>query len=382
MDDDDRLRQPLARAYRARGRRRRRLGRAVRLPLALAILLLAGRVDAALPGGAYVRALLLVGAAAVVDAAAGLPLAVAAERDARAVGLSRLTNRLWIRDRFRGALVAGGLGAPMVLALLWAQRTWPDGWPLAAWAAGFALSVLLAVVFPVLLLPLFVSSSPLPPGDLRTMVDELVDASGVRIGDVRTLHLGERTSAGNAMVAGLGPSRRILLGDTLLEEGPTRGGDPLLEPRRADLVAETRAVLAHELAHQKSADTARFLALSLLTGLVEWQAAASLLARLPHALAHGGAGRPAALPALLVLLGLVGLPLGLLTAGFSRRRERAADAFAVSLVPGPLLARAFERLARNGLAELEPPVLERLQASHPPLGERIERARRAPQPVR
>ena len=291
---DDPLRQRIARPYRARVRRRRRLGLAVRLGLVVAFVLAAGRLDADLPGGPYARGLLLVGLIAVVDAVAGLPFAIAGERDARGVGLSRLSDRAWIRDRARGALLGAALGGPVVAGLLGAQRTWPGGWPLVAWAAATGLSVLLAIVFPVLLLPLFVRSSPLPPGDLRAMVSGLVETSGVRIADVRTLHLGERTSAGNAMVAGLGPSRRILLGDTLLAEQQAVGDDPLLSPSRAELVEETRAVLAHELGHQRHGDVLRFLALSAVTGAGQWIAAAFLLSELPHVLAHGGAGRPAA----------------------------------------------------------------------------------------
>lgn len=375
---EDRLRQREARAYRARVRRRRRLSFTIRLPLIVALLLGAGWLDRGLAGGPYARALLLIGIAVLVDELVGLPLALAGERDARAVGLSRLDTRAWARDRLRGAALLVGLGTPAIVALLWAQRTWPDGWWLAAWLAALALEVLLTVLFPILLLPLFVRSSPLPAGDLRSLVEELVERSGVTVADVRSLQLGARTSAGNAMVAGLGPTRRILLGDTLLEAGESEsGGDPLLAPSRGNLLAETRAVLAHELAHHKHRDTVRFLILSAVMGMIEWLLAGRVLGALPRALAHGGVGHPAALPALLVLIALIAAPLGLLTAAVSRNREWAADAYAVTLVDGASLARAFERLTRNGLAELDPPRLDRLRASHPPLGARIARARQA-----
>ena len=241
---EDRLRQRDARAYRARVRRRRRLALTIRLPLVVALLLGAGWLDHVLAGGPYVRALLLIGIASLVDGLVGLPFALAGESDARAVGVSRLDTRAWARDRLRGAALLVLLGVPAIVALLWAQRAWPDGWWLAAWLAALALEALLTVLFPILLLPLFVRSAPLPAGDLRSLVEELVERSGVTIADVRSLQLGARTSAGNAMVAGLGPTRRILLGDTLLEAGePEPGGDPLLAPSREDLLAETRAVL-------------------------------------------------------------------------------------------------------------------------------------------
>jgi STE24 endopeptidase len=108
---------------------------------------------------------------------------------------------------------------------------------------------------------------------------------------------------------------------------------------------------------------------------VTWLLAAWVLERLPGALAHGGAGDPAALPALGLSLGLVALPLGLLTAWHSRRRERAADAYARRLADPAAFGRAMERLVVSNLAELEPPRLSQLRASHPAPAERIAASR-------
>jgi Zn-dependent protease with chaperone function len=95
------------------------------------------------------------------------------------------------------------------------------------------------------------------------------------------------------------------------------------------------------------------------------------------AVAHGGAGDPAALPALALVLGLVAVPLDLLGAWHSRRREWAADRYAVGLADPEAFARGFERLVAANLAELEPPRLERVRASHPSPAARIAAARRA-----
>ena len=185
-----------------------------------------------------------------------------------------------------------------------------------------------------MLLPLFLRSEPLPPGPLRDVADDLVVRSRLRVRDVRLLRLSEKTSASNAAVVGFGPTRRILLGDTL--EG----------------LDETGAVLAHELGHHAHRDLLRGLGLEAVASAVTIGVAAALLAVLPTALVHGGAGDPASLPAFALCLGLAGLPVGLVTAWHSRRRERAADAYAARLADPDAFARALERLVATNLAEL------------------------------
>ena len=222
----------------------------------------------------------------------------------------------------------------------------------------------------MLLLPLFLRSEPLAPGALRTMAEELVARSGLHVSDIRLLLMSEKTTSANAAVVGLGPTRRILLGDTLT-------GDEADDGR----LAESRAVLAHELAHHAHGDMWRGLALEAASSLLAWPVAAALLAQLPTALAHGGAGDPASLPAFALSFGVVSLPLGLVTAWHSRRRERAADAYAYRLADGESFARALERLVASNLGELVPPWLTQMRSSHPPSGERIAAARgRQPSP--
>jgi STE24 endopeptidase len=360
------LRQDEARAYRRAQRRRGRYGTAVSLAVIVAGALVADTVDDALPGPAPVRAALLVLLLGAVHEAFELPFAVAGHRAAVAAGLSVQSGRSWLADRAKGWLIAAVLGLPAVALLVAAQRAFPDGWPFLAWAASLLLAVVITVVAPVLLLPLFLRSERLGPGPLRTMADELVAASGLRVGDVRLLIMSEKTTGSNAAVVGLGPTRRILLGDTLTGDD----GD-------AERLAETRAVLAHELAHHAHGDMWRGLGLEAATSLVLWPLAAAVLAVLPAALAHGGAGDPAALPAFALAYGVLALPFGLVASWQSRQRERAADAYAYRLADGESFARAMERLVATNLAELTPPWLTRVRGSHPPSGERIAAARQA-----
>ena len=364
------LRQDEARTYRRAARRRGRFATGASLTVLFLAALTAGWIDDRLPGPAPLRAALLVLVAGVVHEAVQLPLGFAGHRAAAAAGLSVQSVSGWFADRAKAWLIAAVLGLPAVALLVAGQRQFPDGWPYLAWGASLVLSLVLSVVAPVLLLPLFLRSEPLAPGALRTVAEELVARSGLRVCDVRLLLLSEKTTSANAAVVGLGPTRRILLGDTLT-------GDENDDGR----LAEARAVLAHELAHHAHGDMWRGLALEASSSLLAWPIAAALLDRLPTALAHGGAGDPAALPAFALVFGIVSLPLGLVTAWHSRRRERAADAYAYALADGESFARAMERLVASNLGELVPPRLSQIRSSHPPSGERITAARAAVSPT-
>src|SRR5204863_8547176 len=118
-----------------------------------------------------------------------------------------------------------------------------------AWAAAVALSALLAVAWPVLLLPLFLKSEPLAEGRLADELWRTARAAGVRVRELRLLHMGDKTSAANAMVAGLGPTLRVYVGDTIAEGVDAEEG-----------ITDTRLVLAHELGHHAHRDVWRLIA--------------------------------------------------------------------------------------------------------------------------
>ena len=191
---------------------------------------------------------------------------------------------------------------------------------------------------------------------------EDVRTAGIAVRELRVLHLGEKTSAGNAMVAGIGPTRRIYVGDTLSEDAD--------EDERID---ETCVVLAHELGHHVHGDPWRLLAFSAI-GLGVGVAGAALAVA---AWAPDGAGHLTSLPALVLGFSVASALASPLGGWYSRRRERAADAYAVRVTGrGEVFARALERLCAQNLSELRPPRLwHALTASHPMPCERIAAAR-------
>jgi STE24 endopeptidase len=363
--------QPDQRAARAYGRARRRMGRAsalLRVVLVVAGALAGRRIADGLgvPGPLILDALVFTLIAGGLLELTLLPFALARYRLSRQARISRQSVREWLGDLLKGGLLALVFGTLAIAAVVWLARVEPRWWWAIAAVASIAVELLMTAVAPVLLVPIFLRSRPLAEGALRDDLLGLAGRAGVSVGSVRVLQAGAKTAAANAAVMGMGPTRRIVLTDTLIDESA-------VDDRS---ISEVRAVLGHELGHHRSRDLWRFAVLGALSTFATFGAGAWLVDRLPHALAHGGPRTLAGVPALALCLGLVGWPLSLVSAWYSRRRERAADAFGFEVAGDPdAFARALEGLCRTNLAEYWPPRLVRLRASHPAPGERIARAR-------
>jgi STE24 endopeptidase len=291
-----------------------------------------------------------------------LPFSYAGYRLSRLHGLSRQTTGGWLADQAKGRMIGLLLGGGAALGILAIQRAAGDWWPLPAWIAAMVLVVALSVLWPVVLLPIFLKSEPLADGRLADELWRTVRETGVPVREMRLLHMGEKTSAANAMVAGLGPTLRVYVGDTIAD-----GAD------QETALTDTRLVLAHELGHHARSDVWRMLgwtAVSVAIGLAgAWVAVREL--------SPDGPGHLTALPALVLGFSLATAMIGPLGAAYSRRRERAADAYAVEVTgEGERYAETFERLVAQNLLELHPPRLwHALTASHPMPAERIDAAR-------
>ena len=167
-------------------------------------------------------------------------------------------------------------------------------------AGSLAVELLFTVITPVVIVPLFMRSHPLPPGPLADDLHALAARGGVRVRALRVLEASAKTSASNAFVAGYGPTRRIMLFDTLL------GDDPEAEAQ----LAETRSVLAHELGHHAHGDLWRLTAASLLGTVVTLAVTAYALLHLPEWFTHRSDGAFAMLPALFVCVGVAQVATG------------------------------------------------------------------------
>jgi Zn-dependent protease with chaperone function len=282
-----------------------------------------------------------------------LPLRAIARRRGIAVGLVTQSWRDWATDLLKASAIESVLAAGAGAAAVAITRRYPRGWWLPASAGSVVFGTGLAALAPVVLDPLFNDFTPLPEGETRSDVLELARAAGVTVGEVYSVDASRRTTAANAYVAGLGPTKRVVLFDTLLDRYSRD---------------EVRVVVAHELAHVRNRDVVRGVIYAALVA----PAAGLAVQRLSWTLSpeRGTAG---ALPALALAAVLVGAPTGLIGNRLSRAIERRSDAYSLKLTGAPEAFISFERaIAVQNVADLEPPRwLTSLLATHPPTAERI-----------
>lgn len=343
---------------------------------ALAVLALTGpgralvRAAAGLAGGWVPgRVALATVAVLAVRAGVGLPFSVRAFRQDARAGLA--TQRLggFLRDWSKGRAVGLVLTVLPLTALVLGARWQPAGWPLVAAAAAVLLVLVLALLGPVLIEPLFNRFRPLDPGPLRARLLELAETMRVPVGDVLVADASRRTTKVNAYVSGLGRTRRVVVYDTLLAAaGPG-------SPGGADEVA---LVAAHELAHVRHRDVLWGTVGAAALAAVAVLAAVALfdLEPVQRALGVTGLGDPLAAPGLLLLAALGGLVAAPVASAISRWAEARADWVALEVTGDPATAVAVERrLALENRADLRPNrLLMLLFASHPSTMARIAQA--------
>jgi STE24 endopeptidase len=277
--------------------------------------------------------------------------------------LSNQTIKGWIIDRIKGLLVGAPIGL-LVLEVIYAiLRAYPDIWWL--WAVGFLLvfNVILGNLAPILIMPLFNKYTPLDEehAELAERLLKLAEKANTRVRGVFKFDMSRRTKAANAGLTGIGNSRRIILGDTLIDEFSSD---------------EIETVLAHELAHHVHKDIPVGMAVSSIMTLGGLYLASLGLNWGVGYFGFESTADIAALPLLGILMGVYGLitmPFGNI---FSRWREQRADEYALKVTrKGEAYASALTRLANQNLADADPePWVELLLYSHPALGKRIKQA--------
>jgi STE24 endopeptidase len=282
-----------------------------------------------------------------------LPLSVLARRRAIKVGLVTQTWRGWGGDLLKSCAIQAGFTAAAGGAVTSLTRRYPRSWWAPAAAGSVLFGTVLAAVAPVVLDPIFNRFTPLAEGQTREDVLELARTAGVRVGEVYSVDASRRTTAANAYVTGLGPTKRVVLFDTLLDRYSRD---------------EIRVVVAHELAHVRGRDVPRGVLFAALVA----PASALAVQRLSWRLS-AERGTPGALPALGLAAGVVAVPIGLIGNRLSRALERRADAYALQLTGASEAFVSFERtIALQNVADLDPPRwVTSLLSTHPSTAERI-----------
>jgi STE24 endopeptidase len=334
--------------------RSRRFNRPLHLALGVDLLLSVGTLAAltqlrfALPSGAAIVVWPVL--ADVVPGIARLPVSCFRHRHSVRFGLSTQSWRSFALDRAKG-LGIGALLTTLALAPLFAAaRLFPDGWPWIVAPGAALLVLLLGVLAPVLLEPVWNRFEPLAEGPLATRLFEIARRAGTPVSEILVADASRRTRAQNAYVSGLGRTRRLVLWDTLLVAPPD----------------EIAVVLAHELGHRARRHVALLTAVGMAGAAVF---VVALRLAHPHPVPHDAA----AIVLAASLAELVTLPA---FSAVSRRFERAADRFSLAVTEDPgAFRRLHHRIAVANLAELEPPNwLYYWAMSHPTPPERIDSA--------
>jgi STE24 endopeptidase len=277
-------------------------------------------------------------------------------------GFNKSTVRLWIADKIKGVVLMFVIGFPLLWALLSLVDLVGQNWWLWGFALVFGFQLLMLILYPKLILPLFNKLTPLPEGELRARLMALGDRTGFRANTIEVMDGSKRSGHSNAFFTGFGRFRRIVLFDTLI----------------AQLSAEElEAVLAHEIGHYRRGHIPRMIVLSAVM-LFAGFAALAWLARSPW-FNEAFEFPPGELAPTFLLFGLLS---GLVTFWFapltnllSRKHEYEADAFARNAMGGPAaMIGALCKLAQKNLTNLTPhPWFSGFYYSHPTLVER-ERA--------
>jgi STE24 endopeptidase len=274
-------------------------------------------------------------------------------------GFNTTTQKTWWLDRVKGFLLALVLGYPLLVLVLKFVEWTGNWWWLWAWGALLAFQLVMMVLAPVLILPLFNKFTPLPEGSLRERLVKLAERTRFRAKSIQVMDGSKRSRHSNAFFTGFGRFRKIVLFDTLIAQ--------LAEP-------ELEAVLAHEIGHYKKKHIIKMLVWSALSSLVGFYAI-SVLARQEWFYRAFGFEPGSIVPALLLfglLAGVVTFWFSPLAHAWSRRYEYQADAFAAKVMEeSRSLIGALRKLTEKNLSNLTPhPIYSAFYYSHPTLLER------------
>jgi len=278
-------------------------------------------------------------------------------------GFNRTTLKLYVLDALKGALVGALIGLPIAALILWLMGAAGAAWWLWAWGAWVGFNLLIMVLYPTVIAPLFNKFEPLADAGLRERVEALMARCGFAAKGLFVMDGSRRSAHGNAYFTGIGAAKRVVFFDTLLARlnGP-----------------EVEAVLAHELGHFKHKHVLKrmlsLFALSLLAfGLLGWLSRQTgfylAFSVQPNMAAPNDA---LALLLFMLVLPVFGFFFTPLSALISRKHEFQADAYACAQASGADLAAALLKLHEDNAGTLTPdPVYARFYYSHPPASERL-----------
>jgi len=317
-------------------------------------------------GGGMLQQLALLSAFALISGLLDLPFTLwQTFRLEERFGFNKMTWRLWLLDGVKSLLLGALIGLPIAALILWLMGAAGHLWWLWAWGAWMAFNLLLMLVYPTFIAPLFNKFKPLDDAALKARVNALMQRCGFAAKGLFVMDGSKRSAHANAYFTGFGASKRVVFYDTLL---------------RQLNAGEVEAVLAHELGHFKRRHVAKRMAAMFALSLAGF----ALLGWLSvHSWFYVGLGvqpnMAAPNDALAILLFMLAVPVfgffvAPLPVRISRKHEFEADAYAIAQTSGADLSAALLKLYQDNASTLTPdPVFVKFYYSHPPASERLAR---------
>lgn len=289
-----------------------------------------------------------------------LPFSIYGYRVEKRFELSVQSIKSWIIDQLKGALLLLILGLILIITMLFSLKEFPDTWYLIFWLF-FLLFFLILMVISPMIISLFLKLETMPEElPIRNKLLELANSIGAKVKDVYFIKFAEKTTKVNAAVMGLGATRKIVIGDTMIDNFNDE---------------EILNVMGHELSHHTKKDIWRFFILnSVITFIVLYLLDAILNFHISNELVISSKAEIASILLIVLWYSIISLFTGLITNYYSRRRERICDRFALEIVKQPeAFASAFRKLADQNLAELTAhPLYVAFFYDHPTIKERLE----------
>lgn len=272
--------------------------------------------------------------------------------------LSNQTFFAWIWEELKGLLISLVLGIPLLLFFYYTLNKFGAEWWLPFAIILFILSVVLARIVPIIILPLFYKVTPLEDEDLKVRISDLAVGAGIKVENVFKFNMSKNTKKANAAFTGIGKSKRILLGDTLLDNFTKD---------------EIETVIAHELGHYKK----KHIIKNIIIGTISSFATLFMIAFF-YDKSIGWFGfnlrtNIAMLPLLSLWAMIIGLILNPISNIISRKYEYEADEYSVNSTGKPdAFIKTLEKLNEQNLGDKDPhPFVEWFFYSHPSIIKRV-----------
>lgn len=276
--------------------------------------------------------------------------------------LSNQTLSAYFKERLKGFALGMVLGIPLMLAFYYILSSFGEHWWIVLGIFMFVFSVIIGRLAPTLIMPLFYKFKPIENESIKNKILALCENAGVKIKGIFTFDMSKNTKKANAAFTGMGKSKRIILGDTLMNNFSE---------------SEIEIVFAHEMGHYKKRHILKIMIVSTVLTFAGLFITAKLYEASLGYFGFTSVSEIAALPLLFLYLSLYGLITTPISNILSRKYEWEADTFALETTNDKeSFISAFEKLAEQNLADKTPnKIIEYLFHSHPSIEKRIQFAK-------